>query len=396
VTIAAGGLVSGDGAIGTGYGGSPVPPISNSGTIAAQGGTLTLLAPLITDASGSGVLAIGPDATMVLTGTPDATQTITFAADATLQLGPVTAVSANVPPPTAVFEALLEGFGSGGDAVLFTQSGSYSILGYAGGVLSLLVTEPDASYDAETNAYVSVSGTLDLTIPGAPSAAAFTMTGFDPSYNANSEVDSYDFTALTETVTCFRAGTRLRTPDGEVAVERLAVGDAVLTADGVVRPVTWIGHRRVDCVRHREPARVCPVRIAAHAFAPGCPARELFLSPDHGVFVDDVLIPVKYLINGTTVRQVPAEIVTYYHVELSSHAILLAEGLPAESFLDTGNRAQLIGGPVRALAPDFALRVWEAQGCAAVRLVGPEVNAARARLARRVSFLERAAPALVA
>jgi hypothetical protein len=29
----------------------------------------------------------------------------------------------------------------------------------------------------------------------------------------------------------------------------------------------------------------------------------------------------------------------YVHVELDRHDILLAEGLPAESYLDTGNRA---------------------------------------------------------
>ena len=59
------------------------------------------------------------------------------------------------------------------------------------------------------------------------------------------------------------------------------------------------------------------------------------------MFVDDVLIPVKYLINGVTIEQVPVQEVTYYHVEVPHHAVLLAEGLPAESYLDTGDDCPL-------------------------------------------------------
>ena len=47
----------------------------------------------------------------------------------------------------------------------------------------------------------------------------------------------------------------------------------------------------------------------------------------------DVLIPVKYLIDGNSVFQVPVNEVTYYHVELPQHSVLLAEGLPVESYL---------------------------------------------------------------
>jgi hypothetical protein len=45
------------------------------------------------------------------------------------------------------------------------------------------------------------------------------------------------------------------------------------------------------------------------------------------------------LINGQTIRQVEAAEVTWFHVELASHDILLANGLAAESYLDTGNRS---------------------------------------------------------
>jgi Hint domain len=118
------------------------------------------------------------------------------------------------------------------------------------------------------------------------------------------------------------------------------------------QPIVWLGCRTVDCSRHPSPRKVWPVRISAGAFGPGRPCKDLLLSPDHAVFVGDVLIPVKYLINGLTIAQVSVREVTYYHVGLPHHAVLLAEGLPAESYLDTGNRHMFEnGGAALALHP---------------------------------------------
>ena len=105
------------------------------------------------------------------------------------------------------------------------------------------------------------------------------------------------------------------------------------------QPIVWIGRRDVDLVGHADPESARPIRIAAGAFAENQPARDLLLSPDHAVFADGVLIPVKHLVNGTTIRQIDVERVTYFHIELARHDIIFAEGLAAESYLDTGNRA---------------------------------------------------------
>ena len=87
-----------------------------------------------------------------------------------------------------------------------------------------------------------------------------------------------------------------------------------------------------------------PIRIQAGAFAPNTPRRDLLLSPDHAVYVDGRLIPVRYLVNGASIAQVETDSVTYWHVELDRHDVILAEGLAAESYLDTGNRSVFVKG----------------------------------------------------
>jgi ELWxxDGT repeat protein len=198
----------------------------------------------------------------------------------------------------------------------------------------------------------------------------------------------YDFypNSFAEVVSCFATGTRIRTPRGEVAVEDLTVGEAVVTHDGDTAPIIWIGRREVACEAHRAPASVRPVRIIAGAFGLGLPTRDLVLSPDHAVFADGVLIPVRYLINGRTVAQERAARITYWHVELPRHAVLLAEGLAAESYLETGQRdAFAHGGAAVRLHPDFAARVREAEACAPIMVTGPAVAALRARLGPLIS-----------
>ncbi len=191
-------------------------------------------------------------------------------------------------------------------------------------------------------------------------------------------------------VQCFAAGTRIAGPHGEVPVETLRVGDRVTLAEGGAAEVVWIGYRAVDATQHPMPRKVWPVRIAAGAFGAGVPRRDLFLSPDHAVFVQDVLIPVKRLINGSTIAQVPVDRVVYYHIELPQHDVVLAEGLPVESYLDTGDRSDFAnsGGPVR-LHPDFNVLAWEALGCARLVMVGPELDAARTLVNARAAALQR-------
>jgi hypothetical protein len=188
---------------------------------------------------------------------------------------------------------------------------------------------------------------------------------------------------------CFAAGTRILTGNGQVAVESIQVGDKVLTVrDGAEAEVVWVGQRTVDLKRHAMPEKVRPIRILAGAFGEGLPERDLRLSPDHALYIDGHLIEAKTLVNGVTVIEEKAtRFVTYHHVELARHDIMLAEGLAAESYLDSGNRMMFESDAApMMLHPDFAAASRET-ACAPLLTDGDVVTAARARLLERAVAL---------
>jgi collagen type I/II/III/V/XI/XXIV/XXVII alpha len=323
--------------------------LENDGVIAIDPSLLQ-----VTNLTGNGALTLGAGSTIDSQGTIAAGETITFAS-------------------TAAPLLQLEAPGSmAGSVVGFAQGDTIDLAGvdpasvqYAGGVLSF-----------------SVGG----------SAAAFSLGLASKASLLPPSSDGKGGTQITAAALCFCAGTRIATRDGDIAVERLQVGDLVR----VVHPrnelaaVVWMGHRTVNCARHPDPRKVWPVRIAAGAFGAGRPYRDVQLSPDHAVFVDDVLIPIKYLINGTTIVQTPVDEVSYHHVELARHAVLLAEGMSAESYLDTGGRGNFAnGGEAVALHPDFTFRTWDAEGCAPLVVTGPQLRSARERVNAFANATER-------
>jgi hypothetical protein len=193
--------------------------------------------------------------------------------------------------------------------------------------------------------------------------------------------DQFDLT----TTVCFASGTLIRTARGEVAVEDLAIGDLAVTTSGAARPIMWIGHRKIE----RPRAEQQPVRVRAGAFGEGLPARDLRLSHGHAVCVDamgELLVPVGELVNGVTIVREEVAEVTYWHVELESHDVLMAEGLPCESYLDTGNRA-FFGrehGRLAGIEPDRTL----AASCRPFVAEGAILEAIRERLAARAQARE--------
>jgi hypothetical protein len=137
---------------------------------------------------------------------------------------------------------------------------------------------------------------------------------------------------------CFVSGTKIATPSGDVRVERLQVGARVLTAGGSARPIIWIGTGRVLATRGRRSAAT-PVIVRRGALADGVPTSDLHVTKGHSLLIDGVLIPVELLINHRTIHwDDRAQEVAIYHIELATHDVLLANGAPAESYRDDGNR----------------------------------------------------------
>ncbi len=195
-----------------------------------------------------------------------------------------------------------------------------------------------------------------------------------------------DITLDQISMACYRRGTRILTPGGEVCIEDLDVGDVVMTLDHGAQPVTWLGHRLVDCASHPAPQTVWPVRVQCGAFAEAVPSRDLYLSPDYAIFCDGVLIEAKNLVNGANIAQIPCESVEYWHLELAAHDIVFAENLPAESARDTGHRTAFTGGETPDPHPDFA-RKHPPDACVPLVFDGDEMQRTRAELLARAEVL---------
>jgi collagen type I alpha len=309
--------------------------------------------------------------------------------------------------PTASF---VGGIYGGGGTIELADGGASSLAGFGASITNFgtLQFDPTAAWTVSDSGsgfgtmaiagfYGSINSTIELTgfVASSETYATNAMTlgngssfetldiqgvvlstpsGFQVTSNAGN----------TYIVDCFAACTNIATPGGLVRVEDLAIGDLVNTHFAGAVAIEWIGHRHLDCTRHPDPRKVWPVRMAAGTLGPARPIRDLTLSPNHAVYVNGELIPIGRLINGTSIVQIPVDEVTYYHVELAEHDLLLAEGVLAESYLDVGDRSNFgnAGDEVR-LFPDFAncppdvAATWEIRGCAPLLLCGPRLEKAR-------------------
>jgi hypothetical protein len=187
---------------------------------------------------------------------------------------------------------------------------------------------------------LSLSG-LTLTLTWAGGSRDVHIHSFDPSLaNPNFILSTDPLTGQAAAeVVCFLRGTRIRTPDGSKPVELLLNGDRVLTADGQPRAVRWLWRQTV-VTPFADELRAYPICIMAGALDENVPERDLFLSPDHAILLDRCLVQAAALVNNTTVVRVknPEPRFVYYHIELEDHALILAEGVACETFVDNVTR----------------------------------------------------------
>ena len=219
-----------------------------------------------------------------------------------------------------------------------------------------------------------------LHIAGKYTTSDFQLTPYFDASDPSGAFGYYVRITTDVTAPCFVAGTLIETDRGGLPVELLRAGDVVVLADGGTAPVVWIGRRRIDCLAHPDPEGVLPVRVRRGAMGGGLPTRDLMVSPDHALFVDGVLVPAGLLVDGNGIVQEACGLVSYFHVELDRHAVLLAEGLPAESYLDTGNRAEFANAPLAA--PTDELGVRDGVACAEMVLDGERLEMIRRKIAR--------------
>ncbi|WP_048862570.1 Hint domain-containing protein, partial [Acidisphaera rubrifaciens] len=242
-----------------------------------------------------------------------------------------------------------------------------------------------STYSVNVSTPAGGTTTDTITFAGVPYSLTFTHVPVGDTITASQSGGNTDIVATA----CFLSGTAIATPDGARPVESLAAGDLVLTRAGVARRVVWAGYRRVRAGA-RRPACTWPVRITADAIAPGVPLRDLLVTPEHAVLVDGHLLPARLLVNGATIRSEALDRYSFHHIELETHDLLLAEGMAAESYLDTGNRALFAGGTVVGLhahaeAPDAAS--YRARGCMQLTLDPAVTGAIWRRLAARAAAL---------
>ena len=177
-----------------------------------------------------------------------------------------------------------------------------------------------------------------------PTAAGETFTGahgldgdpVDSSAGYGSSTTNYTG------IVCFTSGTLIRTPVGDRPVEQLRVGDQVTTLDDGAQAIRWIGCTMLAGAALRDADK--PVLFGPHALGENQPNWPLAVSPNHRILLtkawlrgpvepDGVLVPAKALLDLPGVRQMRGKReVTYFHILLSRHGILFANGMAAESF----------------------------------------------------------------
>src|SRR5262249_10488384 len=127
---------------------------------------------------------------------------------------------------------------------------------------------------------------------------------------------------------CYLRGTHIRTPEGERRIEDLKIGDLVVTLSGASKSIKWIGRQRFKKSSERWPRDFEPIRISRFALDERSPHRDLYVSPNHAIYIDGVLIPAKYLVNGLNITQCAPEgaaIINYLNIELFEHEVIYAE-----------------------------------------------------------------------
>jgi Ca2+-binding RTX toxin-like protein len=153
-----------------------------------------------------------------------------------------------------------------------------------------------------------------------------------------------DFTEIENVVPCFTPGTAIATPRGEMLVEELKVGDKIITRDNGIQEIRWMGVKHLNGHSLKSEPHLQPVLIQAGSLGNDLPERDMLVSPNHRMLVNndrvslyfeenEVLVSAKHLVNPSEgVQTVQSMGVSYIHFMFDAHEVVLANGAWTESF----------------------------------------------------------------
>ena len=140
---------------------------------------------------------------------------------------------------------------------------------------------------------------------------------------------------------CLLKGTTVRTASGDRKIEELAMGDLLPTMYGGMRPIQWIGRCFIQKGGPSKPwpRSLQPIHVVPSAIGPGIPHNDLFLSPEHALLLNGVLVTAGSLVNDVSIRRFDVHEyneLQYFHVKVEGHDVIYAEGVPVETMLKAG------------------------------------------------------------
>ena len=277
-----------------------------------------------------------------------------------VDLGAKTILVGDVPNLGLIPEVTAEGSAAAATATAYSQFFNFEL----SNDLQADASELSGATVRVLDVYGLLTSTTDGTVVTGPNGDTITDTT-DPAYTGSFTADNgtlvanpdnylyFDQLHPTQTghqaianlaaadlgIACYCWGTLILTDYGSMPVEVLAIGDTVVTASGQHRSIKWVGRRSYAGRFLAANPNVQPIRFHAGSLGNGLPRRDLLVSPEHAMFLDGLLIPARCLVNGSTIVQERGLArVDYFHIELDSHDVLLAEGTPSESFVDDDSR----------------------------------------------------------
>ena len=151
------------------------------------------------------------------------------------------------------------------------------------------------------------------------------------------------FEEIENVIPCFTPGTLIATPRGEVLVESLKEGDRVITRDNGIQEVRWLGMTNLSGRAMLQKEHLKPVLIQKGSLGYGLPERDMLVSPNHRVLVNndktalyfeerEVLVAAKHLTGLAGVNRVDTPKATYVHFMFDQHEVVLSDGSWTESF----------------------------------------------------------------